>query len=1405
MALPTDPKLIALRKLQESALRKPTIAMSGSSASAIAPRIAEQQQDLRKTEINAATRIMSDPIALRNDPEAIIASLKKIGGGERPGAGGLLGAVGKTVGKGLEGLGYVVSRPLAVVASAGKEISDIASGQASWEDFFSQAVAKDTTVSKYLPKFGNKWLDGIIGFVGDVALDPLTYVSFGASAFAGREGRLLLAAKAAEAENLAKVPTLLAKVNNGSIARLGEWALTAAEKEALGIQSGVSWAFRSKGVIGKPGTLLGKASEKTAALVGKPFAMGRGATRFVPGVKTLQKATSSGAAKAAGLEMFGRVKDTEDGVRAIAKLASYSSAARANGAGRLMGAKHAANGQKLMEEVSKHEASTGNRLFQVIEGTRTATDDVEQNLANRVSDFLASVRNDINATTNEMANRRGVTAQQVGLLENYVPHTLSEDAKKYIYGTLNVKKGRAANIRKMLGISAQDFADGAAPLQARNLKTGDKFLGVELTSDIGGGYASMAEINDIANKKLKFNLFEEDGAQYLNNYVNSSVSQAKRVAFVDRLFDYGPDVVSAYGQKVIPDKELLTLYKNSLRYVDSLTDSTLNNFVERVGTQDVEDLLAPRLLLAKAIADAEPGAKILGPKQIENLQNVLNLLVDNISKADNVARGKSSDVRQAYETMMAPLRTRADELGRLIASGDEENLAAVTGLRELYQRIFPEADLIPDNPKALAQDIIDGVDALRGSGVDDGISNVVDDIAKRDADLAAPREELAKLDASLKQKQDALDATLNITEISAGLPARMAAEKAPAKIEKLQKEIDAIAAQRQQTAERLAKAEEDALAQGADVKSIRKELKKSERSANTKTANRQRKIQELQAQVDAVTPLNVAREEWDSGVGAIYRDTIDSVMKAASERPRKGAAADATVAWMDRTVKALNAVNAPGVTLNPAEKDVMERLIVNMKSLESQLATFEQARGKINENIVKIVSGEMGNPTFKDDIIKGWKAIEGMGVQIPPDVRDLMFKKVESLANAKEASKLKQMYDSYTKFFKVSAMLTPGFIARNSYTAAFNNFVAGVTVGETMEGIKFATSILRNGIDGALAKVPLEKRSLYERALQVAYSSGAGQTADDILAPILSAKGNRMMQMPGIKQWSKANEGVEVGARFSLALSSLKRGMDLDAALNQVSRYHFDYTNLSSLDEFMRSWIPFWTFASRNIPLQIVNQVARPSMYRRYQALQNNFGISEDDKTIYPAWLRERNPLQFPGMAPGSVINPDLPFIDMQEQMRMFSDPMRLLSQANPLVKLPIELAGGRQLYQNIPFKEEKADVRGPLDWPAFIAGLVSGGAGRRPDGSFYTTQKASYAVPAMLPSLAQLQRMLPQLGGKESYQDRQSSSFASFVGLPYRKVTEGEQFNELLRRQFAIKDYLSNLTRTGYLTPKEK
>ena len=263
---------------------------------------------------------------------------------------------------------------------------------------------------------------------------------------------------------------------------------------------------------------------------------------------------------------------------------------------------------------------------------------------------------------------------------------------------------------------------------------------------------------------------------------------------------------------------------------------------------------------------------------------------------------------------------------------------------------------------------------------------------------------------------------------------------------------------------------------------------------------------------------------------------------------------------------------------------------------------------------------------------------------------------------------------------------------------------------------------------------------------------------------------------------------------MGMGLRAARRGYDLEQIASTIAFFHFDYTDMSKLDEIARVFVPFWTFASRNIPLQIIMQVSRPSMYRAYESFQRNMPV--DEQTVLPLWLARRGPL---GLTPGVVLNPDLPQLDMEEQISQFIDPIRLLSQLYPQYRLPIELAGNRQLALDIPFSEKPQPLRGPLDIPAGLIGALTGQGMETATGPAISS-KLAYALPSAIPTLGTLQRLIPQLGGQERYGERQVSSIATALGLPIRQIPAGEQERELKRREFALKDYLDSLQRRGFL-----
>lgn len=1675
-------------------------------------KIAPEAAELASAVSSAQYRIGSSPaIASSGKYADLFKNIENIAAGKKQPSRGLLGAIQGGFQKGLEGIGYVLGTPVRATASLAKEITDVVEGRGfSPTDLVKQVADKNFYPSTLIPKSGNKWLDSVTGFAADVLGDPTTYVTFGASAWTGKAGRLALAAKAAESATLAKAPGLANKLEE--IARLGVHAdLTDVERAVLNAPRGVSWTYgaRKGQVIGREGTVTRRLSEELSTIVGKPTARLRATIGDVPFLEPVQKAVFGKSIRDADLIALGRRGKPYNPNEIVEKLAGYSAAQRGKAMARSFISRIGSTNQELAKEISQFESSTGLRVAHFIEDETLVPPPEALDIVNKTKAFLADVRKRGNDVAGEFSVRRGVRTFLIEQVDNYVPHTLSEDARAWLASKRWRGTPNETYIKNVLDLSPDEFSKGPAVMRARKLKPAEPgqppvlWLGEEIKT------GSIREINDITERKLGFKWFEEDGATYLNSYINSVGNQVKRVGFADRLFDYGVDVVRATNKVLQADPEVAKAWGKVTRQWENMLKGVISQD-QKLGAQ-AAGVMGKATNVARQVIQDNNRKLIFSQQEIGVLEQQLSQIQYFLDVATQRAAQRGGVIQQEFEAVAAPLRARVAEINQALASNDQLELAAVMYLEEAHARMFPRMKNRPTDPRVMAEQILaksestttsrlkaletrrnrlarsvgprgrktklaefageqadlakaerealdseiellnevvqnasedfpNGVyyvsradldmaasggkagipvynELPAGASIDDFIISLAPDLAGSGSQIIRPLDNwghyvdfvsgigdgIGYTIARLGDRQgaeffdemwsmamrsqrggvNALDPTwvdmepelAGVIAIADRMGRKYADEAAfegtdsAARLAELNQDIEDIgmlmddwlgrqiavngapdnvfddgydmlaeaiseignptsggmsgiigvnlediilggaeagtilsrdyaqntlnevpdavaqalsggkmdptmrllAAQGEREATIAAyTAQKDMLdAAVADIKATRAEAARVGRQAGgvktsaqrlqgrvreagetvrraseeveipdgkggTRVVTREEAVKQLnkdakkiasdekklaraiaddpltkeaqqaegiynkvEASLNASKAVRGQAADWEQSYGAAYRDDLQQLERLLADQPPKGASAEVVKEWNTQVQRVFEQIRNPQIFTEP-QRDALERIFLQKRGLEAQVAMLEQYVDFGKLMFAKAQTGEVGG-RLVDDILDGWVGIESMGIQMPPQVRDMLFGRIESLRDPKEFNKFLDAYFRYQRFFKVTAMLTPGFIVRNAMTAAFNNFVAGVTLAETAEGIRFSQNALKFGVEKALEMVPAGERRLYNEAYNVVMATGAGQTADDFFYPIASTKGQRWLNSKPVTKWRNRNEQVEMAARMSLALSSLRRDLGFDGAAAQVNRYHFDYTDLSKLDEVAKTVVPFWTFATRNIPLQLMNQIARPGLYRAYDSLERNF--EPDSSLVLAPWMVANRPISGPG---GRIFMPDLPFIDMENQLRMFADPMRLASQLNPIPRLGIELMGDRQLGLDIPFSEKPYEVRGPLDIPAAIGGALFGQTGTNAEGQLTTSSKAGYALPALLPTLAQLQRLIPQAGGKETYIERQPYSILSATtGIPLRGVTETEQANELIRRQFALRDLLSNLTRQGYLEPR--
>lgn len=1321
---------------------------SRPSASSIALRGA--QSDLDKAVRRATSTVRSSPALGGNYGAEARRILDISKGRESALKSGAFAGLGRGALKALGTVGDVLGTPVRFIASAGKEISDLARGEMpSAKQLVSQTFDTSFYPSTIIPKTGNKWADTLIGLGADIALDPLTYVGLGAVSAAGRSGRISLASKYAEtAAFFGKKadPKVL-----DDIVRLGEWALDDVERQMLNMPKGLRYQWGEGGTIFAPDTVAGKISGKVAEVGGKNTARVRALIGDIPG---LAKVQSYVRPKSYGgvMNRLGRGGNL-DGIDVLQEVSKYSAGLYARSSKNLVRQTILGDNADVVRALPN--SPYDETVHQVIDGTAQASgraiDPAEQQLADEIIAFRDNARATVNAEIDDFNQRRGVNAYSVGYIEDYgIPRTLTPDAENYLRDRNFGRRDWDSEVLKTVEVTRPEFIAGTPVMRARQLvpevdSAGNyvpkKWLDTELVNPAD---FTVDNINAISERVLGFKWFDTRASVYMTDYVDALSRQAARIGFVDRLFDYGTDVVDGLMPKLVADPE-----------------------VEQVLLKATGTLRKSQNKSADIIERIEAG----GAKRaddIARLETEARQLREEVLEARRVASTRDAEIRQNAEQVLVPLEARAQELENIVRAADVDEAAATSLLRSLHVRAFPDMDdaARPRTAKELGAQI-----------------------------KAGARERFATVEAELKAK----GGTSRQIAAQRGVLTRRERQvdsqlKAVAEARKSAKGVTAELRRTRAVTKQATKALDDAIKNDPLIAASKAKDAKYSRVAN---------------QLNQERLLAMPFEEWSTRV----RPTLDEAIEAAAGQGRiirdgkeltpLEAIRDITAAWYDDVTKTFNNLaNARG--LSKGQREATEKVIAQLKAAEIDMVASE-----VNINYLESTLRAMReNPAnfankMVNQIREGWTAFEGLGVQLPPGMKDSLFARVEQLTSADELRQFVKMFDRYAQFFRISAMFTPGFIVRNAMTAAFNNFVYGATPKDISDAISFTRDVYKKGVRRAINDLPEAVRREYEIAYRAVLASGGGQTIDIVAQPIAAGARqskivNKVLNSKGGQWWADGNIATETAARMGMALRSVRRGNTLDQTASIVSLFHFDYTDMSKLDEIAKVFVPFWTFATRNIPLQMMMQVSRPAMYRAYESLQRNAGI-DPESMVLPGYLARKGPLQVPGL-PNFIGIPDLPQLEMEEQIAQFIDPKRLLSQLYPQYRLLPELAGGRKLGIDVPFSEKPQQVRGPLDVPAYLGALLFGGATTTTQGPAFS-EKAGYAATSLLPTLGQLQRLVPQLGGSTRGQERQVSSVLSTLGVPIRQVPLAEQERELQRRQYALRDYLKELRDRGFIT----
>ena len=555
-----------------------------------------------------------------------------------------------------------------------------------------------------------------------------------------------------------------------------------------------------------------------------------------------------------------------------------------------------------------------------------------------------------------------------------------------------------------------------------------------------------------------------------------------------------------------------------------------------------------------------------------------------------------------------------------------------------------------------------------------------------------------------------------------------------------------------------------------------------------------------------------ALSAWDMGTGMVVREEISAAIDAIASMPPAGASAEIVGAWLSDVQKA---VKSTSLIDDPAIRNSYERLMQLSQFDEWNLATAEEAAAFARGEVDALAEGRFGAIMAGVDerVLEGWEAIAGLGVQVPEEILNVWKPNIAKLLEPKNLPRLRAGANYLNKFMKTYALGTVGYVVRNLYSAVFMNGVAGVSPQQMEDGWKAMWYYNKYGAGRWLDEMGLTgaRREQFQQAMLAVEASGRrGLYTEIFSSPVVrGTRREKVLDYVVNNHYTRfiqgSNSRVEDAVRFPLALKAIQDGDDYVGAAQLVTRYHFNYSDLSDADKAFMQFVPFWIWTTRNIPNQLANQWMRPQAYAYWENLQQS--LPADDTSLMPNWMKEQEAMSLARFGrPDIILRPDLPHQRLTKTIKSLATPQGLAGQAFPLYKLPFEAMAQEQLQTGIPFRESLREPVGIDKVTAELWSLVTPESApmiRTADGEERRMIKdfPSYAVGNLIPLIAQLQRITGgKLGGKESYLDRQNAAIASYFGLPIDFVTERMKGTELIGRKFNLGDYTSMLAKLGLI-----
>lgn len=383
----------------------------------------------------------------------------------------------------------------------------------------------------------------------------------------------------------------------------------------------------------------------------------------------------------------------------------------------------------------------------------------------------------------------------------------------------------------------------------------------------------------------------------------------------------------------------------------------------------------------------------------------------------------------------------------------------------------------------------------------------------------------------------------------------------------------------------------------------------------------------------------------------------------------------------------------------------------------------------------------------------------------------------------KDKDNFLKVYDKFTGIWKKMATTSVGFHVRNAFGNSFQMYLDVGAEALNPKWLQIANEVgkdsaevLFKSVDGVeytgkmvndlFKQVGLDDVTQLSTEFNKARKGNI--SIDELINGVTKPKTNPIEAIFNTSQ--KVGDNIEKLAKRQQFSILLERGYSPLEAKQHVDKFLFDYSDLTDFEtDFMKRIIPFYTFAKKNMELQIDTLLHNPTPVKNARRILDNqrkVNVSKEEEQLIKDNDKDKIITDFGGKK--RTISTNLPWIQ----------DVNPLGSLNPIIKTPLELATNK----NFTFGNDIEQYGGQVKEASPIEGLLGGILGQAEigeDGTKYINAKAKHLITNALPSVRTMDRSFENVTS-----DDKLGGLMALLGLG------GQEFNVDKRTSYEVREY---------------